>query len=533
MFKNKNNILLYLIFAVYACLTFVIGLNHEPWLDEAQSWLIARDCSFFDIMFTRCSYEGTPFLWFYILKVFILLGWSYEYIFVISWLFACLGVYLFIFKSNFSTIFKITIPFTFYIFYQYSIIARPYCLIFPALCLIAIFYNKRFERPFLYCGFLVILASIHAYAFVVAFILLCFYIYDVAVSRRSRSVCHSRASLSGISSLPFIVHCTSYIVHFRSKLFNFSTLQLFNCRRSVVHYTLYIVHYTLYIAIAVLCFAFIAFISMKNPDCDYVQKNVFLDGNIFEKIISALLRGYFNLDSFFSFLSAIIMVPALYYLSIKTFCVTKKQIIYFVMLNFAVYASMIVVNFYDWHLGVILFTLFFSVWILKNVNNIQLSFKNNTLFYIVCLTVIFAQIFFSVKNSYFEIYKEYDGAKTTANYIKENNFEKEKIIGLAARVSAVQPYFKQNIFVNKSSSYYHWSKRGFLDELANTKKLLPNANVFVVDEDMLKAILFEDIIKYVEGNFHEDITVKSDMYIKGRKFPSSTTYHIFVRNEKL
>ena len=122
MFKSKSNVLLYIIFILFAFLTFFVGFNHEPWADEAQSWLIARDCSLYDILFTRCSYEGTPFLWFFVLKFFISIGLSYKYFFVISWLFSCFGVYLFLFKSKLPAVIKTLVPFGFYIFYCTSFI---------------------------------------------------------------------------------------------------------------------------------------------------------------------------------------------------------------------------------------------------------------------------------------------------------------------------------------------------------------------------------------------------------------------------
>ena len=510
MFKNKNNILLSLIFTAFCVLSFLVGLTHEAWLDEAQSWLIARDCSFYDIMFTRCSYEGTPFLWFYILKIFILLGWSYKYLFVISWLFACLGVFILLFKTNISNIFKITIPFTFYIFYQYNIIARPYCLFFPVLCLIAVFYNKRFERPYLYCGLLVLLASIHAYAFVIAFVLFCFYIYSAVIPEDDILSSRTEHSESERSS---VARC-----HPEQREGSlgccFSAPQLIS------------------ISAVFLCFAFIALISMKNPDCDYVQKNIFLS-SIEEKLVTALLRGYFNLNTFFSFFSALFLTLSLYYLAVKTFCRNKRQLVFFAALNLSVYISMVLVNFYDWHLGIVPLTLLFSCLILKSENNISVSFKTNKVFYIVCMVVVLTQIFFSVKNSYLEIHSEYDGANTVAKYLKQNNFTEDGIAALGCRAIAIQPYFKENIYMNKDTTYYHWSKKGFLDETEKTKKLISKAKVFITDGDMLKAVFFKDILDYVYDNFYEDITVDSYMCIKGVKFPSSTTYHVFIREDNL
>ena len=45
--KKLNTILVFILFAVLA---LVCGANHEPWADEAQSWIIARDASVGEIV---------------------------------------------------------------------------------------------------------------------------------------------------------------------------------------------------------------------------------------------------------------------------------------------------------------------------------------------------------------------------------------------------------------------------------------------------------------------------------------------------
>ena len=63
---------------------FVTGLVitglyfHEPLFDAAQSWLIGRDASMYDILFVLPHYEGHPPLWHIILKAVSLMGLSYE-----------------------------------------------------------------------------------------------------------------------------------------------------------------------------------------------------------------------------------------------------------------------------------------------------------------------------------------------------------------------------------------------------------------------------------------------------------------------
>ena len=59
-FTNIINIALLLAFILVG---FLSGANHEPWADEAQGWLIARDVPLSDI-FRISSYEGTQPLWY-------------------------------------------------------------------------------------------------------------------------------------------------------------------------------------------------------------------------------------------------------------------------------------------------------------------------------------------------------------------------------------------------------------------------------------------------------------------------------------
>ena len=49
---------------LYAILLAVVLWKHEPWADEAQAWLIARDCSGVELLFQRLRYEGHPGLWY-------------------------------------------------------------------------------------------------------------------------------------------------------------------------------------------------------------------------------------------------------------------------------------------------------------------------------------------------------------------------------------------------------------------------------------------------------------------------------------
>ena len=107
----------YAVYIVFLLLFFTVSCFHEPWLDEAQAWLIARDASYHDIIFTLPHYEGHPPLWWLILSIPAKLNMPYEMsLTIVSMVISAVSVYLIIFKSPFCAAFRLTLPFTFFIF---------------------------------------------------------------------------------------------------------------------------------------------------------------------------------------------------------------------------------------------------------------------------------------------------------------------------------------------------------------------------------------------------------------------------------
>jgi hypothetical protein len=132
----------------YAIMHCIVGYYHEPWYGEAVAWQIAKCASLKDILLKIPHYEGHPQLWHLILLPFAKLGADYEItLTLIGLLFSGLAVALILFKSPFPRLVRLLIPFTYYFFYQYSIITRPYCMMMLAFVLVAITYKSRNEKP--------------------------------------------------------------------------------------------------------------------------------------------------------------------------------------------------------------------------------------------------------------------------------------------------------------------------------------------------------------------------------------------------
>ena len=155
--KHKNIILLLIYITVTFCLTVIF---HEKWRDEAQSWLIARDLSFIDII-KQMRFEGHPPLWHFILAPFAKLGINYIIESIISWLIMCCTSILLIYKINIKFIYKVLILFSLPFIYLYPVISRSYVLIPLFLIMIAIIYPNRKNNVLKYSMLLLLLSYTH------------------------------------------------------------------------------------------------------------------------------------------------------------------------------------------------------------------------------------------------------------------------------------------------------------------------------------------------------------------------------------
>lgn len=154
---------------VYLVFRMLMSLVHEPWFDEALAWLIARDSSLYEIFFVAPHYEGHPSLWHLVLMPFAKLGAPYELSMnLVSLIFSGIAMALFIYKAPFKRIIRLLAPYTYFLFYQYSVVNRPYCMMMLAFVLVAITYGKRNERPGHFVLSLWFLCVTGAYGVVVA-----------------------------------------------------------------------------------------------------------------------------------------------------------------------------------------------------------------------------------------------------------------------------------------------------------------------------------------------------------------------------
>ncbi len=167
----RDQIPAHLALLTFAGLLIFVGVHHEPWFDEAQAWLIARESTPWSLVTRGVRYEGTPALWHALLWTVQRLGLPYGGLWLVSSSLAVAGASLVLYKSPFPLWMRIGLIFSYFFAYQYAVVARSYALDLLLLPLLAWLFERRLQRPLVYGAVLGLLANANAHSFMLAGIL--------------------------------------------------------------------------------------------------------------------------------------------------------------------------------------------------------------------------------------------------------------------------------------------------------------------------------------------------------------------------
>ena len=149
LIKHKWVLDCFVLLAYFSLVCFTL-LHHEPWRDEAISWLISRDSSFTQLLFQCLPYEPHPMAWYLFLFSLSHAGLPFEGLPFVHLGIAFLTVILFFWKAPFPRPVKYAFAFSYYMMSEYAIIVRGYSLTILTLFCVAACYKERFNKPLLY-----------------------------------------------------------------------------------------------------------------------------------------------------------------------------------------------------------------------------------------------------------------------------------------------------------------------------------------------------------------------------------------------
>ena len=161
----------WLVLLCFAAWVLTVGSHHEPWFDEAQAWLMARDNTLWQLLAQRVRYEGTPGLWHAVLWLCIRAGLPYQAFFLVPATFAIAGAATILWRAPFPAPLRVALLAGYFYGYQFSVVARSYCLDLLLVPLAAAFFADRLERPIRYALVIGLIANTNAHGVLVVGVL--------------------------------------------------------------------------------------------------------------------------------------------------------------------------------------------------------------------------------------------------------------------------------------------------------------------------------------------------------------------------
>jgi hypothetical protein len=417
---------------IYAVLLAWNIAHHQPWADEAQAWLLGRDLSLTELFGKYLHYEGSPGLWHFILWGLCRLHVSYVGMHWIAGGVALLGVAAFLRYAPFPAIVRFMLPFSFYFFYQYAVVARSYVL--APICVFAIcaLAKKPAERLWLLALLLGLLANIclHASMLSVGF--------SIAILLRM-----IRQAREEKASLPIPRLCGACGLLIAMMLFAawsaFPPKDLFNTVPVV----------------SVDPLQQTSAASTSGASAAQPQK-LGLQEKLHEYLKAAELVRY-GLSNYMA-------------LAIGFHCVFmgylfhRRRILDILPLLFLdLFYALAVAS--PWHYGLALIAMLGALWI--NFYDEQDRSPRNAWVTALtaCLVIVFLeQYVWSAKAMGVETFDAYCGDQAAARFLQEHGAGK-RIAGFQYWTTGIQPWFGRNPFINQPlNGFWHWSKYVPIDD---------------------------------------------------------------------
>ena len=138
---------------------------HEPWRDEAQGWLLARDSTGLGTLLRNCRYEGVPVVWHLLLMPLTRVGWL-PLMSALNLAFAAGAVFLFARFFPSDRVIRALFAFGYLPLYEWGTVARNYSVGLFFLFLFVVLYRER--RPILQGAALAVAANTSIHAAIVA-----------------------------------------------------------------------------------------------------------------------------------------------------------------------------------------------------------------------------------------------------------------------------------------------------------------------------------------------------------------------------
>lgn len=173
-----------IVLAVFVVAILVKAFRHEPWRDEWQAWVIARDSTSLRDVLGNARYEGHPPLWYFVLWVTSRLSRDVFAMQLLNAVVASATAFVVLWRAPFPRVVSVAVVFGYFPFYEYGTIARSYGLSLMLLVMVCAVASARPRRPVAVAVLLGLMAMTSAHALLVAAAVGFATVVDAAFERR-------------------------------------------------------------------------------------------------------------------------------------------------------------------------------------------------------------------------------------------------------------------------------------------------------------------------------------------------------------
>jgi len=390
--------------AAYCAVVLVGVTHHEPWADEAQAWVLTRDLSYRYLLFHQLSYEGHPPLWPTLL--WLANHWfhlPYQSIGWIGALCAIAGVWFFCKYSPFPLWIRVLFPFTYFMAFQYAIVARDYVLLPLFTFAAAEFFEEAERRPWRFV------------AATSGLMLLCAPGAMMAMGFIAARICYS------LRAWPHFPPQTRK--NLIAALIVFGLVALFVAR----------VNWPAHDG---------TFARFDRPARDFENFGL----NLLPRDISMAVLGS--------------PIPSAAFLLIAgVWCAYRRRFLAFFLPLALVLGFFVRVYGNLWHTGALTLIVTAALWIAWNSPPIHVSTlqRATTALMLAALAALFAvQIYWTARTLAVDYSRPYSGSLDAANFLRSVGADRNSTCGFGYHSVALQPYFPKGIFSNWPQGGSFW-----------------------------------------------------------------------------
>lgn len=461
--------------AVLLLFTTIAGVAawfHEPWSDEAQAWLIARDLGIPGILH-QMGYEGSPPLWHLLLWALTRLQLPYAALGAVSVALVAGGMYIWLRWSPLPAPVRFLVPFAFYYQYQYAVVTRSYALSTLLAFAAAALWRARKVRVIPLAAVLALLAQTNMHGFTIAMGIACAFAWECVRDfwdGRLRRPQFLEVGIGGALVLASAVIAKILASPYPDCSFK-AAVQLHRGTRLESIAGVFDGFSGFSKAIGLTPSWTLSLILICAIWAIGARKGASRPAAITTLLLMVYPVGMGKLPFGIVQSAVLALLTLLWFVAVKRIACALPFLFTVLAMGF-VWSR-------PWHYGMALTAFLVSVWGAWPTGNEPRVEIPKRILAVSLAVLVIAQLPATAQTIHAEIQGPYSGAKATAAFLGPYVGHR-RIYCLNFYGTGVQPYFGKNIFTNWPTAYWTWSTRRTAEANRTLEESLPNNAVVVV-----------------------------------------------------